>query len=435
MSRRNLIWIAVILAIALLFYHLPRMAAEPDSVERSYGPLLEVDALIHQKYVEPVTDERLVEGAIRGMMRQLDPYSGYIGPAEMESFRRGTRGSYIGIGVETGMHHGRLTIIAPIEDGPAMRAGVRAGDAILAVDGQPTDDLTVSDVSELLRGPAGSNVELTVRHRGNAEPERIAVTRGPVSIHVVKGYRHLGPGRWDYMIDRAAGIAYVRVASFQGNTIDDFANVLDQLRGVGVRALILDLRFNAGGLISHAIEMVDRFIADGIIVSTVTRRQAMRDYYAHEEGVLQNLELVVLVNGASASAAEIVAGSLQAHGRATVVGSRSFGKGVVQHVIDLRDRSAALRLTVSYYKLPDGRIIHKTPANAATNLWGIIPDVDVLLTDVEIEAVQESRRRVDAAVSRPTTQRTTDSRTAPPPDAPTIPIDRQLAKALKIATQ
>ena len=435
MSRRNLIWIAVILAIAVMFCRLPRMAAEPDALRRSYGPLLEVDALVRQKYVEPVTDERLLDGAIRGMMRQLDPYSGYIGPAEMESFRRSTAGHYIGIGVETGMLHGRLTIIAPIEDGPAMRAGVRAGDVILEVNGKLADELTVSDVSELLRGPAGSDVELIVRHRGDAEPERIVVTRSPVSVHVVKGFRHVGPGRWDYLIDDATGVAYVRVASFQGNTIDDFANVLDQLRGIGAKALILDLRFNAGGLISHAIKMVDRFVSEGIIVSTVTRRQAVREYYAHAEGVLENLELVVLVNGASASAAEIVAGSLQTHGRATVVGSRSFGKGVVQHVVDLRDRSAALRLTVSYYKLPDGRIIHKTPANAATDSWGIIPDVEVLLTDEEIEAVHQGRRRVDAAVSRTTTQRATDPRSAPPPDAPTIPIDRQLAKALEIATQ
>lgn len=436
MSRRNLVWIAVIIAITFMFYHLPRMAAEQDSVRRSYGPLVEVDSLIRRNYVEPITDQRLVQGAIRGMMRQLDPYSGYIGPEEMESFRRSTSGRYIGIGVEIGMHRGQLTAIAPIEDGPAMHAGLRAGDVILAVNEQPTDDLTVSDVSQLLRGPAGSGVQLTVRHRGSEEPQDLVVTRGPVSVHVVKGFRHLGPGRWDYLIDREAGVGYVRVSSFQGNTIDDFDKALDELRAVGIQSLILDLRFNGGGLTSQAIDLVDRFLSDGIIISTVTRRQAVREYYAHREGVFPPIKLVVLINGASASSSEIVAGALQARERATIVGSRSFGKGVVQHIIDLSDGSAAIRLTVSHYKLPNGRIIHKTLANAATNRWGIIPDVEVVLDDEELVVIQEVRRRVDGAVDPPTTQRTAETAPATQPIEPAascLLIDRQLAKALEIA--
>ncbi|MFH0982260.1 MAG: S41 family peptidase [Planctomycetota bacterium] len=435
MSRRNLVWLAVILGIAVLFFRFPRMAAEPDPLQRSYGPLLEVDALIRQNYVEPITDTRLLEGAVRGMMRQLDPYSGYIGPAEMESFRRSTTGRYIGIGVETGIHRGQLMVIAPLEDGPAVHAGIRAGDVILAVDDRLTDDLTVSDVSESLYGPAGSHVTLTVRHRGNEEAEDIVVSRGPVSVHGVKGFRHLAPGHWDYVIDPVGAVAYVRVASFQGNTTDDFDAALDEFRETGVQALILDLRFNGGGLMSQAIDMVDRFVSEGIIVSTVTRRQAVSQYYAHQEGEFGDVELVVLINGASASAAEIVAGSLQAHGRATVVGTRSLGKGVVQHVIDLRDRAAALRLTVAYYKLPNGRIIHKTPANAATEDWGIIPDVEVVLTDEELEAIQESRRLVDAAVDFPTTQdvaRIPTTTRLTGPTGPSIFIDRQLAKALEL---
>ena len=437
MSRRNLVWIVVIVALALLFYSLPPMAAERATVRRTYSPLTEVDALIRQRYVEAITDQRLVEGAIRGMMRQLDPYSGYIGPAEMESFRRSTTGRFIGIGVETGMHRGQLTVITPIEDGPAIRAGIRAGDQILAVDDRPTDDLTVSDVGELLHGPAGSGVKLTVRHRGREEAEDILVTRGPVSLHTVKGLRRSGPGRWDYLIDPATGVAYVRVASFRRHTLDDFDEALDELRPLDAKALILDLRFNGGGLMSQAIDMVDRFLTEGISVSTVTRRQAVREYRAHPEGVFPEVKLVVLGNGASASAAEIVAGALQARGRATVVGSRSFGKGVVQNIVDLRDGSAALRLTVSYYKLPNGRIVHKTPANAATGSWGVIPDVEVVLTDEELEAIQESRRLADGAVHHPTTQRAVEVRATTHPTeaaAPSVLIDRQLAKALEIAS-
>ncbi len=438
MSRRNLVWIGVVAVLALMFYHLPQMAAEEDAMQRNYRPLLEVDALVRRKYVEPITDQRLVQGAIRGMMRQLDPYSGYIGPEEMESFRRSTTGQFIGIGAETGMHRGQLTIITPLEDGPAIRAGIRAGDVILTVNNQPTDDLTVSDLSELLRGPAGSMVTLGIRHRGSEEIEDIEVTREPVSVHVVKGFRHIGPGQWGFMIDPELNVAYVRVSSFQANTADDFDQVLVTLRESGVRGLILDLRFNGGGLMNQAIEMIDRFISEGVIVSTVTRRQAVHEFYAHQQGIFPNVKLVVLINGASASAAEIVAGSLQAHQRATVVGSRSFGKGVVQHIINLRDGSAALRLTVSYYKLPNGRIVHKTPANATTDSWGIIPDVEVPLTDAELEAIQESRRRVDSALNFPTTQQTHHAQpTTHPTTSPTpqILIDRQLAHALEIAAR
>ena len=429
MSRRNLVWAAIIVVIAFMFYRLPRMAAEQDAVSRTYRPLVEVDALIRQNYVEPITDRRLVEGAVRGMMRQLDPYSGYIGPAEMEAFRRSTTGRFIGIGVEMGVHRGQLTVITPIEDGPAIRAGIRAGDVILAVGGQPTDDLTVSDVSDLLRGPAGSAINLTVRHRGSEDAEDIVVVRGPVSVHVVKGARRLGLGQWDCLIDGAAGVGYVRVSSFQANTVDDFDAALDGLRAIGIRALILDLRFNGGGLMSQAIDMADRFLSEGM-------------YYAHPEGAWRDVTLVVLVNGASASAAEIVAGALQARGRATVVGSRSFGKGVVQHVINLSNRSAAVRLTVSYYKLPNGRVVHKTPANAATDSWGIIPDVEVVLTAAELEAVQESRRLADTPGEYATTQHATAgtqpfavSTRPTEPEAPSILIDRQVARALEIALQ
>ena len=259
---------------------------------------------------------------------------------------------------------------------------------------------------------------------------------------MVKGARRLGLGQWDYLINGAAGVGYVRVSSFQANTVDDFDAALDGLRAIGIRALILDLRFNGGGLMSQAIDMADRFLSEGMIVSTVTRREAVREYYAHPEGAWRDVTLVVLVNGASASAAEIVAGALQARGRATVVGSRSFGKGVVQHVINLSNRSAAVRLTVSYYKLPNGRVVHKTPANAATDSWGIIPDVEVVLTAAELEAVQESRRLADTPGEYATTQHATAG-TQPfavsthptEPEAPSILIDRQVARALEIALQ
>ena len=431
--KQSITWVVVFGVILLMFLQLPPMAAKQDSVVHTYSALVEVDALAKQQFVDPIEDDRLVDGAIRGMMFQLDPYSGYIAADELPAFERRSRGDFSGVGVEVGMQGGQLTVIAPAEGSPAAGAGVLAGDTLLSIDAQKLDGRSVFDVEEMLVGPPGTRVHLEVRHPGEREARKLSLVRGPVHLATVRGFRRDPSGAWDYMIDRGdrtsrpgregPRIGYVRVSNFRDNTIRDFDAALRELLDDGAAALLLDLRFNPGGLMQQAVEMVDRFVNDGIILSTVTRHRAVDEYMAVRAGTVDNLRLVVLINGNSASAAEIVAGSLQAHGRAAVVGERSFGKGSVQHLIHLVGHKSAVKLTVAYYRLPDGRIIHRTDKNAHTEQWGVTPDVRIALDESEVAAIQESRGRVDVWPA---------SNTGSSP-IPELVRDRQLEEALVIA--
>ena len=425
--KHGLTWVVVFGVIMLMFLRLPPMAATQDAIVHTYSALVEVDALAKQQFVEPILDDRLVDGAIRGMMLQLDPYSGYISPEELPAFERRSRGNFSGVGLELGARGGQIVVIAPVEGSAAARAGVLAGDVIVTVDGKSLDGRSVFDVEEMLTGTPGTRVSLEVRRTDREDAKLLTLTRGPVHLKTVRGFRRdPWSGRWDFMIDRAAGAAYLRVSNFRENTIADFDAALREVLDAGAKSLILDLRFNPGGLMQSAVEMADRFLDSGVIVSTMTRLRAVEEYRAVPEGTVQNIRLVILVNGGSASSAEIVAGSLQARGRATIVGERSFGKGSVQHLIHLRGHAAAVKLTVAYYRLPDGRIIHRTEANAASDAWGIKPDVVVPLDDAEREAIRVSRNAADNFEG-------TDERTESGGNHAQILQDRQLSAARRAA--
>ncbi|MCH8853106.1 MAG: S41 family peptidase [Planctomycetes bacterium] len=401
----------------------------------TYSALVEVDALAKQKFVEPITGDLLVHGAIRGMMLQLDPYSGYIAPDQLAAFKRRNLGDYIGVGVELGMKNDRLCVVAPIEGSPAAAAGVVAGDTILSIEGQDLEGLSVFDVEELLVGEPGSTVRLRVEHAAGGEPEALTIIRGPVSLVTVRGFRRGADGRWNFLIDPAARVGYIRVSNFLDNTMRDFDAALEALETQRARGLILDLRFNPGGIMHQAIELVDRFVDDGIIVSTVNRRRAVSEYRATHRETLADIQLAVLVNAGSASAAEIVAGSLQAHSRAVVIGQRTFGKGSVQHLIPLTAHKAAVKLTTAYYRLPDGRIIHRTAKNAHTDAWGVTPDVEIRLEDDEVRAIQSSRRALDLAFGHTTLPHRPGDKAPPLQSASSagsreILRDRQLLEAL-----
>ncbi len=375
------------------------MVAKQDSVLNTYGALVEVDALVKQRFVEPVGGDRLVTGAIRGILLQLDAYSGYIAPDELPAFERQSSGDYVGVGIEFGVKNARLTVIAPIEGSPAAQAGVRPGDVIVSVDGQDVTDRSVFDVEEMLIGEPGTTVRLRLLHQWQREPETLTMVRSHIKIPSVRGFARSRSNGWRYVIDRLNAIAYIRVSNFRYNTMSDFDRVLAGLMGEGLRGLIIDLRFNPGGVMHQAIEMVDRFVHQGTILSTVNRYRAVNQYRATGPGTVKKIKLVVLINAGSASSSEIVAGSLQAHGRALVVGERSFGKGSVQHLIPLRDHKAAVKLTVAYYRLPDGRIIHRTAKQASTDSWGVIPNVEVSLTREQTETLRRSRRALDLALA------------------------------------
>lgn len=412
MLRHTLTWVAIFVVIALMFLRLPVMVAKQDAVVNTYSALVEVDALTKRHFVEAIHDDRLVDGAIRGMMARLDPYSGYVSARELPAFLRRSEGDYDGIGVELGVQGRSIVVIAPIEGGPAARAGIRPGDAILSINGRSMEGRTVFEVEDLLSGASGADVRLELQGVGESSPRQVVIEQGPVCLRTVRGFARGENGAWDYWIDHDHRIGYVRVSSFRQNTLRDFDDAMRKLGTSGLSGLILDLRLNPGGLMTQGIEMVDRFVSEGVILSTVTRRRAVHEYRATGPDEWDQLPLVVLVNGGSASAAEIVAGSLQALGRAVVVGERSFGKGSVQHLIPLEAHDSAIKLTVAYYRLPNGRIIHRNPTNGTGQDWGVIPDVPVTLSEAQANEIRESRRVLDLAFLDVDSSRETESEVA-----------------------
>lgn len=393
--RHGLTWVAIFGVITLMLLRLPPIVARQDVVVNTYGPLVEVDAIAKQQFVEPIDDTRLVDGAIRGMMLQLDPYSGYVAPDELASFKRRSAGDYDGVGLELGVRDGKITVIAPVEDSPASKAGLLAGDRLHAIDGRDTKGMSVFEAEDRLVGDRGSEVTLVVGRGLRDDPIVFHVIRGPVSIRSVRGFSRRDDGTWDYRVAPYPDLGYIRVSNFKENTLRELDEAIAELGRAEVSGIMLDLRFNPGGLMDVAIEMVDRFLDEGLILSTVTRRRVVHEYRAHPGGRQWDGSLVVLVNGGSASSSEIVAGSLQDHRRALLIGERTFGKGSVQHLMFLSEHEAAIKLTVAYYRLPSGRIIHRTTRNQMRENWGVRPDVEVVLSTDEVQAVQASRRSLD----------------------------------------
>ncbi len=374
MTARNIIWILTLVVITVMLWRLAPIAARQDTLLNRYAPLVEVDALVRKNYVDPVTDKQLLQGALHGIVSTLDDYSSYMTPEEAEAYAHRLAGERIGIGVETGLIDGAVVVIAPLAGGPADRAGIRPGDRILAIDGQPADTLFAGGLDRALTGKKGTTVELSIQREGADQPLTFKIAREPLPAVMVHGVSHGETGE-DCILDSDAGIAYIRISAFSENTADQFNAALAAATADNMNALILDLRSNPGGIVPAAVAVVDRFLADGLIVATRTRVHGREEYYAHDQQSDIRKPLVVLINGGTASAAEIVAGSLQDNKRALIVGQRSFGKGSVQYVLNVA--GGALRLTSAYYELPSGRIIHRTKANLASDAWGVKPDLAV----------------------------------------------------------
>jgi len=316
--------------------------------------IAEIIAQVQREYVDDVTPDRLLEQAMRGMVGGLDPYSAYLDRREYEELRRGAAGSYPGIGIEVSAEGEGIKVVRSLADSPAARAGIRGGDVILQIDNEPVGS-NVSAALEQMRGPPGSLVRLTLRRAESAELVSVALERAKVEVHSVSGE----------MLE--SGFAYVRIASFSETTRKDFDKVLRELSTSGsLRGVVLDVRHNPGGVLEAAVEVADALLDSGNIVSA-TGRTAEANFRmdASRGQLLEGVPLVLLINGASASAAEILAGALKDNGRARLVGRRTYGKGVVQSVLPLAD-GRALKLTTSRYVTPAGVSIDET---------GIEPDV------------------------------------------------------------
>ncbi len=314
-------------------------------------------AVVQKNYVEEVGTQKLVDGAINGMLNALDPHSSYMTPESYKELQVDTEGSFGGLGIEITVRDGLLTVVSPIEDTPAYRAGVKAGDQIIKIDGELTKDMSLVDAVKKMRGPKGSKVAVGVRREGVSRLIDFHLTREVIKIQSVKSKT------------LEKGYGYVRITQFQdrtGNDLDAALSKLTQESGK-LDGLVVDLRNDPGGLLSQAVKVSDTFLDSGLIVYTEGRLDNQKQkYFAHPGGQTE-IPLVVIVNGGSASASEIVAGALQDHGRAVVVGTKTFGKGSVQTILPM-DNGAALRLTTAMYFTPSGRSIQVT---------GITPDVMV----------------------------------------------------------
>jgi len=337
-----------------------RVLALPKETPDRYEKLkifTDVLAYVERNYVEKVATEKLIYGAIQGMLQSLDPHSSFMTSDVFKELQVETKGSFEGLGIEITVKDGVLTVVSPIDDTPAFRAGLKAADQILKIDGELTKDMALMEAIKRLRGPKGTKVTLTIMRKGWSEPKEFQITRDVIPIASVK---------YEKLQDN---LGYIRIRSFQESTAQDLEKALRDLEGVsgGLKGLLLDLRNNPGGLLPQAIEVADKFISEGLIVYT-EGRQERKEYRAHVEGTRSRFPMVVLVNGGSASASEIVAGALQDHRRALLLGSPTFGKGSVQSIYGPLEDGSGLRLTVALYYTPKGRNIQAK---------GIVPDVRV----------------------------------------------------------
>jgi carboxyl-terminal processing protease len=332
----------------------------PDSASLPWEEarlLAEIIERVKRDYVDRVDDHELIESAIRGMIADLDPHSSFLDPEEFRNIRISTSGKYSGVGIEIGVSDGRIVVVAPIDGSPADRAGILAGDIILAIDGMPVTASDLEDSVSRMRGPVGTEVVLTLQREGSEEALKIELQRGQVELRSVRAE----------LLD--GGDAYVRISHFTAGTPHDLRHALAELRRQADRPLagmVLDLRNNPGGVLDAAIEVADVFLDGGLIVSAEGRMPEARFRANASPGdMLGGAPLTVLVNNGSASAAEIVAGALKDHRRATIIGTRTFGKGSVQTIMPLSD-GRAIKLTTSRYY---------TPAGLSIQARGVTPDL------------------------------------------------------------
>ena len=319
----------------------------------------EVFSRIKAAYVEEVDDSQLLESAIKGMLSDLDPHSTYLAPKDYEKLEESTSGEFGGLGIEVGMENGFIKVIAPIDDTPAELAGVQAGDLIIKLDEKPVKGMSLEEAIQLMRGKPGTILTLTIMRDGGSTPVEIDVERAVIKVTSVKSR----------MIEN--GYGYVRLTQFQAETGGQFTKALNKLKedhGGVLDGLVLDLRNNPGGVLQAAVATADALLDEGLIVYTEGRIQSSRLRFSAKDGdVMAGTPIVVLINGGSASASEILAGALQDHKRAVIMGTQSFGKGSVQTVIPL-DETHAIKMTTARYYTPDGRSIQAT---------GIKPDIEV----------------------------------------------------------
>ncbi len=400
MPVRNLVTLFLAAVLSLMCY----VKADRNRYATTVSEAMDLIAL---HYLEDVGYRDLYENAMRGMTAGLDPYSSYISPSDYQRFKEELDQEFGGIGilVEFNRETNHLVVMSPLFDTPAARAGVRAGDVILAIDGRDTSGMSFRDAVELIRGKPGEPVRLTILHPGEQSPIDVEMLRAIIPIESVLGDGRRTGGDWDFQLQADPRITYIRLINFGENSVSELTQVL---QGRKTEALILDLRDNAGGLLDAAVGTCNMFLDEGTIVTIRGRDgEVQRTFEADGSPLLpSHLPVAVLVNHFSASASEIVAACLQDHERAKVVGQRSWGKGTVQNVIQIEEGQAALKLTTASYWRPSGKNIHRLKEATDEDEWGVRPDpgFEVPLTDEQADGIRQRRREKDIG---------TDARPAP----------------------
>jgi carboxyl-terminal processing protease len=417
------LWALVLVLMVSPVHAQDETKAAPKPKQDEYFELMQtfVDTFeqVDRNYVKDVDRRKLLEAALRGMIKELDPYSSYIPPEELARFNQQVDQQFGGIGIQVqpDPRTRRILVISPLPDTPAYKAGVRAGDIVTEVEGYDTEDMPLSRAVELMKGPPGDTVSIKVRHLSATEDEEISMERAIISVKSVLGDKYGEKGKWDFVVDKEQKIGYIRLTQFGRKSAEELAEAIDTLQKQGMKGLVLDLRFNPGGLLSQAVEISDLFIDSGTIVSTEGKNTAKRTFSATKAGTLPNFPMAVLINRFSASASEILSACLQDHKRAVVIGERSWGKGSVQNVIELESGASALKLTTAGYLRPSGKNIHRFPDSKVTDEWGVHPDDEVKFTRKELEDYDEYRRARDVLNE------------ADPPESTFT--DRQFEKALE----
>lgn len=368
--------LGVNLVIGSLVYSRETLAVNDQDALEKISVMMRVLHLIQKDYVEPTDIDytSLIYSATKGMVSSLDPYSSFLTPREFADMIETTEGQFGGLGIVVTVRDGRLTVVTPMEGTPGSKAGIIAGDQIIEIDGEPVKDVKLSQAVTRLKGEAGTSVDLLIHRPDTGEAIELSIVRAVIEVPSVKGTQIV-----------RNGIGYIRIVQFDERTAKDLKESLNDLLQLGATSLVLDLRNNPGGVLGAAVDVTSCFLPKGKLVVFTEGRQPsqMQRYYTGEGCVFGRTPIVVLINEGSASAAEIVAGCLQDHGRARLVGTQSFGKGSVQNVIRLPDGSA-LRLTTARYYTPGRQVIHEQ---------GVTPDIEVRMTP------EQRRRLVEAQVA------------------------------------
>lgn len=406
-----------------------------------------VDTLdqVERNYVKDISRRELLEAAIEGVLEKLDPYSSYITQEDMSRFRTTVESSFGGIGIQITLEGEQLRVLSPLVGTPAYKAGMMAGDRILEINGESTKGITIDKAVERLKGEAGTQVTIKFQHNDGSAPITTKIEREVIQVETVLGDLRKSDDHWDFMLDREHKIGYLRITAFSRDTADDVRGALQNLQAEGMKALVLDLRFNPGGLLTAAIEISDLFVSDGKIVSTEGRNSEPRVWEAERDGTFEGFPIAVLVNGYSASASEIVAACLQDHDRAVVIGERTWGKGSVQNVIELENGRSALKLTTASYQRPNGHKIHRFPDDDEEDEWGVLPNdgFEIKLNSAETRRLVEYRHDRDILVAHAKgmppgakdAEEAKDEQAATPPAEKEKPAEEKPAKEEKDANE